>query len=483
MQSSIIGSYQKLASKYRIMDSVNMTLLKIEGLGDLSNCDCLIYAGNDLSKTLSLKSEKAESVFIEKSDIKIVLLDVPSSLPIASISFSIDIIEKPGFHWMPLFLSNEDTIYEVPAEVGLPRLLIDIHPHLLAPVVELTESSETCGEELQFEEPLSGEDLQIARSKNVEMMIRIIELENDLKSQKKNTEKEISKIVNEYKSTINRMTLEIEKQKTIANKHLRMSSEVVKENEFLKKNLEINRCEKLDLQERLDRYVRLYQEITERENSLLLILEEKDKEIMKYHRRDKPFRTQQQEHINLSPIKYNQAYEKVNQSSYSFSENMENTSKNEALEKRLFRFKAFEEIDLKVKSVLKSLNLEGFAYFSNEMIYIIGTKRVNVIMKSDNIQVRVGSILKSFESFISQSCAQELEAYLKKKNKKATLAKKRLNTTTCGIEDMDHSIISRTFDSRPKLKPSPSPATAKSFVCFKIKDYSPLGKTLSIKHL
>lgn len=444
-----------------------MTILKIEGLGDLSNSECSIHTGAALVRTITLKNEKIESIFIEKNDVKIVLVDVPSSLPIASLSFSINILEKPGFHWMPLFLSNEDVIYEVPEDVGLPRMLIDIHPYLITPVVELTESSETCGEEENtFEEPLFQEDMQQVRSKNVELMIKIMELENDLKNQKRNTEKEIAKIVKEYKSTINRLTLEIEKQKSIANKHLRMSSEVVKEIDFLKKNLEINRNEKLDLQERLDRYVKLYQEITERENSLLLILEEKDKEIIKYHMRYKPFGTQHQENINLTPVKLNQAYEKLSQTSSSLVETSQAKGQSGDPEKIISKYKVYEDIDKKVKEQLKLMKLEGFAYPSNEMIYIIGNKRINLLLKNDSIQVKIGSVFRSLQCFISQSCAQELEEFMKKKNKKASAPRKRMNTSYSVVE-MDQSIISRTFETKPKLKSSST--TRKSFV-YKRKD-------------
>ena len=257
-----------------MLECVNLSVLKIEGLGDLSQCSCFVYGDGTLLDTVTMKGSKTQPVFIDKSLLKLVLVDDPSSQPISSLSFDMKIIQRPGFHWLPLFLTTEDRIASVPEEVALPRILIDLHPYILAPVLELTESSDNA-EDSEID-PIK-EELEKTKVKNAELVVKAIELENELAKRQKEAEKKIEEITNEYKTKLSKLSFELEKGKSMYSKHTKMLHEALKENENLHRNNEGLAKENRELHEKMNRFVKFYQDVKHKENSISVEGEESEK--------------------------------------------------------------------------------------------------------------------------------------------------------------------------------------------------------------
>lgn len=407
-----------------MMDSFSLSVIKIEGLGNVSQTHCYLYMNDKLHNAVSMSSLEPVPSLIRSGQVKIVIEDDPSGQLIASLSFSTSIILAPGLLWLPLSLCSEDWISEVPDEVGLPRILLEIQVNLLiSPIIEVSSSSETC-EDVIEETP--NEDLQKMRVKGLEMIIKNIELEKEIHEIRKNAEKEIANITEEFTSNIRKLNLQIEKEKAVRGKYEKLHMESLKEIEALKKIIESNNKEITEVQERYDKCVKLFQEIKEREDSILTVLEGKDQEIYR-----------------LEEGKTNKILKIARQNGVFVSSQMGS----ERLSKK---FKDFEDIDKMIQSVLTSLNLEGFASISKDMVYLIGLKKVNVVKQKNLIYVKVGTILKTLESYIYHNCAQDLEAFLKKKelkkHKSMTRIQERANTLN-DIKKLGDSIISKTFDS------------------------------------
>lgn len=447
-----------------MLDNLNLSVLKIEGLGDLSRIQCFIYADTVLLAKINPKSPTFESVNVNKSNVRIELIDMPSSQPLSSLSFSMNIIEKSGFHWLPLFLSSEDRLLAVPEEVGLPRILIDVHPSIMAPFVDYTESSETCEEPI---DDVSIEDSQKVKTKNLELMMKVLQVESELMLYKKSAEKELENALHEYKASLGRVSSECEKYKGLVVKYTKLNNELAKENEWLKKQAEAIKAKDKETEGRVERYLQLYQEIKKREDTILDVLEEKDKENKK-----------------LRDVRKTQKLELCRQSCFGVDRVSQMFQDYNGVKEKLIelerihaRFKFFEEIDKKMKNTLKILNLEGFAHFSNEVSYILGNKKVCVMVKNDTLHVKVAGTVKSLESYISNNCASDIEMFLKKKKLKLDTKHKR-SCTGSELDKFSTSIINKTYEIPSKIL-NPTNFSLKSLKPCIRKAFSPLSKVLS----
>ena len=307
------------------------------------------------------------------------------------------------------------------------------------------------------------------RAKNIEMMVKIIELEKTIQIQKENSGLEIQKIYTDKDNVIKKLSFEIDKQKAINNKHTKVYNEIIKDNISLQKNIEIKDSEILEINERLNRFIKLYQEIKEREDSILSVLEDKDKEILKLteNLKNKYILTVE----NLETFKFDSTNNSKNNEKYQ----MELLQKIKVLDINMKKYKFFEEIDEKIKEILKKLNIEGFVSLSKELIYNIGNRKVTILIKNNTIFVRAGGILKTLESFIYHNCNQDLEIFLKKKNKKNPKLTHKRSSTFNEIDKLGASIINKTFDARIKSEKGGVNST-RSMASFKRCSFSPSAR-------
>ena len=125
------------------------------------------------------------------------------------------------------------------------------------------------------------------------------------------------------------------------------------------------------------------------------------------------------------------------------------------------------------------MNLEGFGYMSNEISYILGNRRVNVVLKKDQLNVRVSGIIKTLESYICNSCGLDIEAFLKKRRQKTPVVIHKRSSTSSDLERIGASFISKTFDAGSKKPLNVKNLSLEQLRPGKNRAFSPLGRVLN----
>ncbi|OMJ66293.1 hypothetical protein SteCoe_36907 [Stentor coeruleus] len=256
-----------------MIDNYHLSVVKIEGIQEISNCYCYIYLGNNIIRVLTLESFDIQPIPIAKGTLKFVVEDSQSSNTLASLSFSSKIFKGLGFHWMPLYTSNEQYLTEIPDEVGLPRILLDIQANVLSPVQELTEESET------IEESSEGgfsDDVIHLKAKIMKMTLMISELEEKILMQKRQSGEEIQSLQVKNLEKSRKLEEQVKELQNCMTKQEEYSSRLYKENIGLKGILEEVEDYKELLTKKMEKVI---EEAEARENSILVMLQKKDLEI------------------------------------------------------------------------------------------------------------------------------------------------------------------------------------------------------------
>ncbi|OMJ74967.1 hypothetical protein SteCoe_25994 [Stentor coeruleus] len=264
-----------------MLDSYNLSVSKIEGIREISSSYCYIYHGSNILRVLTLDYFEVQPIPISKGIIRIVIEDSSNSKTIASLSFVSTIFKRIGFHWLPLFTENEQCLSEVPEEVGLPRVLIDIQANILSPVQELTEESENAEESI---EEAGLEDFNHLRIKAVNMRIKISELEEHLLTQKRIFDEELEFLNLKNVEKIKKLEDQVKKLQDAIEKHDDDCARFIKEIIGLKSVLNDAEVQKDLLGKKVDKVV---EEAKARENSILAMLQQKDLEIFALNMRNK----------------------------------------------------------------------------------------------------------------------------------------------------------------------------------------------------
>jgi hypothetical protein len=420
-----------------MMESFSLIVLNIEGLGELTNSCCCFYGDEYLLEKIPMTLAKTKPVYVTESNIKLNLLDDSKNQIISGLCFPKSLIHRPGLFWFPLFANSDSPLTEIPPEVGLPRILFDIRPNMVAPIFDLTESSDP-GEDLDLE-PENSESLK-NKERNLDIIVKVIELEKELLKTQQIAEKEIEELSSEYKIKLSEVNFELERFKALDGKHVKIVQEYVKEIEGLRKERENLMQENKDLHEILNRYVKLYQDTKTRENSILTILETKDKEIMKFGRVN--LLREKLQICSQGPISVHTIAKVKFDRMSSDAEDI----KVSEIEKNSGKFKILEEVDFRLSAIMKVLNLEGFATLSTEFTYLLGTKKVNIFLKKDILHVKSCGVIKTLENYISNNCAQDIEIFLNKKQTHYKKSHKRSNTFA-DIESVNSGGLSSTCET------------------------------------
>ncbi|OMJ87138.1 hypothetical protein SteCoe_11213 [Stentor coeruleus] len=264
-----------------MLDSYNLSVVKIEGIYESSNSYCYIYHENNILRVLTLEYFEVQPISISKGIIRVVIEDSSNSKTIASLSLSSNIFKRIGFHWLPLFTENEQCLSEVPEEVGLPRLLIDIQPNILSPVQELTEESENAEE---FVEEAGLEDFNHLRIKALNMRIKISELEENLLTQKRIFDEELEFLNLKNTEKTKKLEDQVKKLQDTIGKNDEENARFIKEIIGLKGVLNDIENQKDMLGKKVDKVV---EDAKARENSILVMLQQKDLEIFALNMKNK----------------------------------------------------------------------------------------------------------------------------------------------------------------------------------------------------
>lgn len=108
-------------------ESFSLTIVKIEGLGDLSHSECQLVINEKQVQVQSLKTVPVSYTIPINSIISLTINDSASATQIASISFNSSLLPGDLYYWLPLFLSNENYIESLPINIPSPRVLLAVN--------------------------------------------------------------------------------------------------------------------------------------------------------------------------------------------------------------------------------------------------------------------------------------------------------------------------------------------------------------------
>jgi hypothetical protein len=274
-----------------------------------------------------------------------------------------------------------------------------------------------------------------------------------------------------YKEKVRGLSEEIEKLTVIQAKNLKISAEIKKENENLKKKIEESNVEREEVEEKLEKFNKVNEESRIREESILMILKIKDKEIMRLKKQgiSGNLKIQKQESLHFNKILLS-------------GENQGKSARDvhEILNYNKEKLDFLISLDKKVTQLTHSLGLDGILVLTDELSYSIGSKKVNVLVKKGQIYIRFGTCLKPIETFLINNCAQEVQQFkiLRKKSDLRTVHKKSLSE----LEKIENSSICKTFDDefRKKLL---TIQTSRSSVPRSRNSFSPMSQVLTARNL
>ena len=379
-----------------MFDNYEMTFIRVEGLGDVSSCSCNFFIDDrlhDSQQVSDLESSQHILTVPSKGELKIRIED--QSL-IASLQFSLSIIKCQGYHWLPLFTGEHDTIEEVPEEVGLPRVLLIFQSRkCLSPVIEITETSEVSE---TVETPEFGEDV-----KGIELRMKIIELEQALQFEKLSQVQSIEKITKDFKTALDKTSFELEKFKIWSEKYKEKC--IVMEKQLVERNREIEdrKKENEEVMKRNSELQEQYRLMMRSQEEVFNQLELREQEILSLKSATKTPATliiTQADQIQLLPIKLAKSKAKLLNSSDTSATTSQSLP---------------DLLDYYLQSSLKDLKLEGFFQKTTETFYKVGSKRVGVVLKNKSIYCKQGESFKTLESYIFSHLTTELETFIKKR--------------------------------------------------------------------
>lgn len=500
------------------MDTFHLSVVKIEGIRDVSNSYCYIYLGSNILRVLTLECFDVQPIPIAKGILRFVVEDSRNSKVLASLSFGSNIFKRIGYHWMPLFQENEQCLTEVPEEVGLPRILFDVQANILSPVQELTEESETAEE--ASDDGL--EDLPRLKIKAMNMSIKISELEETLLTQKRIFDEEVEFI---HAKSLEKTRIYEEKVRELE-KSLKKSEEncawLVEELEREKRTVEDERGKKEMMEKNV---LKVVEEAKTREKSILVMLQQKDLEIFALNmkpRKNKGFEVTIEYGVGCQGVKkkWDKKFDICKEVGLEVFRTMNLTEENketqdsdkgclmnevfkdtqinlvtsktenlyiyntgklngkaeeswqvvniiikekEALSRKLFeaetkissfKLRTLEEIDNKVRKFFSNRKIDNFATICNELVYNIANKKVNVFLKNDIIFCKVGGTIKKFDYFIKNHCSQDIENFKKKQSSNSGENSHKRFYTSLDIDKISNSLIHKTFDNRIRAKSS-----------------------------
>lgn len=454
-----------------------INILKIEGLGDLSSGECLIYSDDQIIHRSSLESSSSIQLDPFSTSLKIIIADRPSGLFFSSLSINPQLFNQPGLQWLPLSLSDDDTIEELQELVTPPRVLLDIQMDLSPFGILITESSES-GDEIQrhTSQERTSVDCQV-----VGLMIKVTELENSLNLVKRNSEIEIEETVSKFREKVKKLRLKVEQLKEVVKLKEITIQDQRKDFETLKLSLEKALQDKNELLDKVSKLERLYESFY------------KYSIPMQSPTPISPLSPCPQSPIspfclsNLKPVlslciaRESEVWVVPSYKSQDKSQGIYIlSSKLVECEKKLKKFSVIEEIETKVKFTLASLGIEGLLRLANEAVYYIGNKKINVFICKEITYVRQGGFSKTLESYIASCCGEDIDKFLKSRNSKESSPSKSNSRSINGFdsEKIQNPVVPKPINLDPKLSHK-----SRSKLSTRSKLFEPLAHSLSSRHI
>jgi hypothetical protein len=422
------------------MDSYHLTVLKIEGVQEVSSSYLYVYLGQNILRVLTLEYFDINPIPVLKGTLRLVIEDSQSGEQIANLSFESSIFRRLGYHWLPLSLSEEKCLKEVPEEVGLPRILVDIQAHILSPVQELTEDSDTTEENKDF---FSSFECDYSKNRKSSRGLEILEIDDNMKSEEILEFDQILEMKLQLHHLIQKQEELLEKLKTSESNFFQKCSE----NEELRIQLEEKEKISEIQNKKLEEMEKFLQDLQENFQKVTEKLKEKENEFVSQSINQPSLNMTFEHSITLKPFITSQV---------DLSEAQERLSRKlfEAECKiNSFKLTTLEEIDVKVRKYLNFKKLEKFASVSQELTYNISNKKVIIFLKNDQLYCKFDGSVKKFDYFIKNHFLQDIAKY--KHSKTPGSSQKYLPTyIEKSVPSTSHTFYSTSRPKSTEKKPS-----------------------------
>lgn len=136
-------------------EDFSLTVVKIEGLGDVSVSECLVEFDDRQKYSSSLKSLPVTFKGCKSQKLFISITDSATSTKIASLSFPIQLIPSDWFYWLPLFLSTDNFIDQLPISITSPRILLACNKQFFNTPCQDLHTDSTCASLKHPKNPIS----------------------------------------------------------------------------------------------------------------------------------------------------------------------------------------------------------------------------------------------------------------------------------------------------------------------------------------
>lgn len=415
-----------------MFDNYEMTVVKIEGLGNISKSYCKVSVNDQPIETIQVKDLDGQQHVITIPAKGCLRICVEDQLLLASLRFNLRIIKCEGYHWLPLFIIPQDTIFEVPEEVGLPRVLLIFQARkFLSPVIEITETSEV-SENIDL--PDVQDTINEDGNNTLELRMKILQLEHSLHFEKVNNVQSIENLQNEFKASTKTLVVEMDKYKLWSEKYKErvalLSEELESKNNKIQNLTEVNSI----LNAELDLYKKKYSELISSQETLNKLLKSKEDELSSLN-------SVYPKHLIIEKVQTTEIQKSKlkKQRPRLINLSVEKTIPEESSKPV---DSDADQVDFHLQSSLSLLKLEGFFQKTPEFYYKVGNKLVGVVLKKNNIYCKFGESYKTLESYIFTQCNNELEIFIKKRaNVKP--GHRKTNTLTTSFDKT--MTISRSF--------------------------------------
>ena len=251
-----------------MLEDFILSVVKIEGLGDIQNSECFLSMDSSLISSHKLDSLPVSYNIKASGLISLLIRDSITSTTIASLSFHSSLLHCNWFYWLPLFLSSDNYISALPEKISSPRLLLGVNKELFLPIVqEISEHSETYDEETTiYDTPgLNSNERGIQE-------LKINHLQETLNNQKFVQEKN-EKMIEDYKGIIQKLEETIETERK---KHEKKCKELENLIEMYQEEIGYEKKYRIDMQEKFEHCLDCFDHIKKRENELIRLLEKKN---------------------------------------------------------------------------------------------------------------------------------------------------------------------------------------------------------------
>jgi molybdopterin converting factor small subunit len=379
-------------------EEFTLSIVKIEGLGDLSSSECILLLDNIQISRNSLSSLPITLKIPGDSFISLNISETSSNTKIAGLSFQSPLLPHDWFYWLPLFLSSENFIEQLPINIGLPRILLAVNKQIFPDSsITLKDSSSKTNSKQDTKDP--NNVLPTELLEHYQQMIQDLQLElKQVRETSKQKCEYLKKKVQNFKQNLKlekkfRIDLEAKLEKTL---------KIIENKEFFLEFLKSYSNKSPKTQKTLENEIFSWKDSSKTFENCFnnLNLSSKTPESHKIETCD---------HIQIIPDFFTLEDRPL-------TTFFDETCKGES------------DIDSRVKSILSRLKFEGLLQRRRELNYKIGAKTITLCLKNNEVHLKSGLPL---EKYLFSSCKSEIEDYLRSRSSPKKTTRSPLGSSRC----------------------------------------------------